>query len=262
MSPIIKNIEWIFFDIGNVIFSDTIAVCYIYEAIFAEAKKQNPNLRFADLLSERERFILEERDGGHHRRVGAKFLGADGYQRLKPYFLAELSRNYALYHKVMPSAVDLIVNLASQYKIGVAANQVSGCRDVLGESGILEALSLVWLSEEVGFSKPDSQFFEKLLERLDCHPEQTVMIGDRIDADITPAKRLGMKTIHYCRRFSPPPESEVKATGLAYASEYFASAERVSIPEISPENDDEKPDRTVRDITEVPAMILSFNSNP
>ncbi len=38
-------------------------------------------------------------------------------------------------------------------------------------------------------------FFEIALERSSCKPENAVMIGDRIDNDIVPAKQLGMKTI-------------------------------------------------------------------
>jgi len=33
------------------------------------------------------------------------------------------------------------------------------------------------------------------LERAGCKPEEAVMIGDRIDNDIVPAKSLGMRTV-------------------------------------------------------------------
>ena len=46
-----------------------------------------------------------------------------------------------------------------------------------------------------GVSKPDRHIFEIALERSCCKPENAVMIGDRIDNDIVPAKQLGMKTI-------------------------------------------------------------------
>ena len=50
-------------------------------------------------------------------------------------------------------------------------------------------------SAEEGVAKPDPRLFEIALERASCLPSQAVMIGDRIDNDIIPAKRLGMKTI-------------------------------------------------------------------
>lgn len=56
-------------------------------------------------------------------------------------------------------------------------------------------IDLVIASAEEGVSKPDRRIFEIALERSGCKPENAVMIGDRIDNDIVPAKQLGMKTI-------------------------------------------------------------------
>lgn len=56
-------------------------------------------------------------------------------------------------------------------------------------------IDLVIASAEEGVSKPDRRIFEIALERSGCKPENAVMIGDRIDNDIIPAKQLGMKTI-------------------------------------------------------------------
>lgn len=50
-------------------------------------------------------------------------------------------------------------------------------------------------SAEEGVAKPDGRIFEIALERSRCKPEQAVMIGDRIDNDIVPAKLMGMRTI-------------------------------------------------------------------
>ncbi len=33
------------------------------------------------------------------------------------------------------------------------------------------------------------------LKEADCKPDEAVMIGDRIDNDILPAKKLGVKTV-------------------------------------------------------------------
>ena len=48
---------------------------------------------------------------------------------------------------------------------------------------------------KLGLSKPDLAIFELAMERTGCEPEHAVMVGDRIDNDITPAKSLGWKTI-------------------------------------------------------------------
>ena len=43
--------------------------------------------------------------------------------------------------------------------------------------------------------KPDIRIFEYALDKANCSPQETCMIGDRLDNDILPAKSLGMKTV-------------------------------------------------------------------
>lgn len=43
--------------------------------------------------------------------------------------------------------------------------------------------------------KPDVRVFSQAAERLKVAPQECVMVGDRIDDDIVPAKSLGMRTI-------------------------------------------------------------------
>lgn len=50
-------------------------------------------------------------------------------------------------------------------------------------------------SAEEGISKPNPRIFEIALGRADCKAEHAVMIGDRIDNDVVPAKKMGMKTV-------------------------------------------------------------------
>ena len=54
---------------------------------------------------------------------------------------------------------------------------------------------LIIASAEEGLEKPDPRIFQLALSRAGCLPQRAVMIGDRLDNDIAPAKRLGFKTI-------------------------------------------------------------------
>ena len=61
--------------------------------------------------------------------------------------------------------------------------------------GIAKYIRLSISSAEEGVAKPDSAIFRLALERASCFAENAVMIGDRLDNDIIPAKHLGMHTI-------------------------------------------------------------------
>ncbi len=43
--------------------------------------------------------------------------------------------------------------------------------------------------------KPDIGFFEYALSKAGCEPSEAIMIGDRLDNDVFPAKKLSMITI-------------------------------------------------------------------
>ena len=47
--------------------------------------------------------------------------------------------------------------------------------------------------------KPSVKGFERLLSELNVLPGQCVMVGDRVDHDLTPAKSLGMYTVRITR---------------------------------------------------------------
>ncbi|MYA76953.1 MAG: HAD family hydrolase [Gemmatimonadetes bacterium] len=47
----------------------------------------------------------------------------------------------------------------------------------------------------MGVKKPDQRFFETILANADTKASEAIMIGDRLDNDIIPARRIGMKTI-------------------------------------------------------------------
>lgn len=67
----------------------------------------------------------------------------------------------------------------------------------------------VW-SFEQGFSKPDPHVFQILVTRLEARgisAAETLMIGDRLDNDIEPARAHGLQTWHLTASPGPTPKS-------------------------------------------------------
>ena len=81
------------------------------------------------------------------------------------------------------------------YQLGIIANQEPGAKDRLDAWGLGRYFSVIASSAELGVSKPDKEIFLQALTIAECRPENAVMVGDRLDNDIRPAKELGMKTI-------------------------------------------------------------------
>ena len=82
--------------------------------------------------------------------------------------------------------------------VGIVGNQT------VRAGGLLRGLKLptdfVATSDDWGVTKPDLAFFEKLIEVAPVDdPQRIVYVGDRIDNDIAPAKRVGMRTAYIQR---------------------------------------------------------------
>ena len=106
----------------------------------------------------------------------------------EPVFEPQLERLY-------PDTEECLERLSRKYKIGIIANQILGTEQRLEKYGIRKYIDVIVASAEEGVAKPDKRIFEIALERAKCSAEQAVMLGDRIDNDIVPAKNMGMKTI-------------------------------------------------------------------
>ncbi len=76
--------------------------------------------------------------------------------------------------------------------IGIAGNQPAGVETQLRDAGLdvdFIASSAAW-----GVTKPSSEFFSRVITAAQCDAEQILYVGDRLDNDVLPARRAGMRT--------------------------------------------------------------------
>ena len=97
--------------------------------------------------------------------------------------------------KLYDGTRSLLSCLHGKYKLGIIANQSLGTQQRIDTWGIGKHFDLVIASAEAGCAKPDLKIFTMALDKAKCEPSHAFMIGDRLDNDIIPAKKLGMKTV-------------------------------------------------------------------
>jgi putative hydrolase of the HAD superfamily len=170
-----ENIEWVFFDVGSTIIDEHIAYEHRMKDIADLA-----NTTYSSVYETAMEFYKQNKKGDLET---AKLLGVD------------LTKWHKEDEVLYSDAYECLEILSGRYKIGIIANQSLGTKDRLEQHGILQYIDLVIASAEEGVAKPDKKIFEMALERGNCKPNNAVMIGDRIDNDIIPAKLLGMHTI-------------------------------------------------------------------
>jgi HAD superfamily hydrolase (TIGR01509 family) len=66
---------------------------------------------------------------------------------------------------------------------------------ILERQGIAGRVDAIVLSSEIGKRKPHPAIFERALAELGTEPSDAVFVGDRLDADILGASRVGMTTV-------------------------------------------------------------------
>ena len=226
------SIRYLFFDIGYTLVDEDA----VWEARCRE-QADMPEARTLGLSAGDIYREIEEASRQYlpqYRAVVKKY----GFTLAAP-FRGELETLY-------PEAPAVLAALSEKYRLGVIANQAKGLKERLSigfmgngtnatliinsrEWGVLSYFSAVASSWEAGFLKPDPALFRYALSLAGCAPEEAVMIGDRLDNDIFPAKALGMKTV--------------------WIRQGFGALQTPKGPEYTP-------DYTVDSLTELPGIFL------
>lgn len=97
--------------------------------------------------------------------------------------------------KLYGGAEAVLKSLSSKYGLGIIANQSDGLEARLNGWGIAKYFTHVISSWDYHVMKPDVRLFEAAVKKTGFKPEETAMVGDRLDNDIFPAKSLGIKTV-------------------------------------------------------------------
>ena len=97
--------------------------------------------------------------------------------------------------ELMDGITGFLIESSRCYKVGVLGQYGIDFRNFLENKNILKYFTYREIQDDYIFTKPDTRYFEAILKKCNCKAEESVMVGDRIDKDIIPAKLVGMKTI-------------------------------------------------------------------
>lgn len=100
---------------------------------------------------------------------------------------------------VFPDSIPTLRELRRRgFAIGAVTNRALGGRrfaDELRESGMIDLFDALAISCDDGWLKPHPALFRRALEELRVPPEEAVMVGDQLRADVMGAKALGMAAV-------------------------------------------------------------------
>ena len=219
------SIEFVFLDIGGVIYDDR-----VYAEAWRRALRE-AGASFTDAEFDEEYAACRAaQDRSFRRRLADRFLGTDAD-------LAALETMAARHWDYPPSALhdDVVGCLATLraagYRLGVIANQPSQVRGAMARDGLVSSFEVWGVSDDLGLHKPDPALFVHALETAGVEPGRAVMVGDRLDYDVLPAKAAGMRTVWVLRGEAPDEPSP----------------EQLAVP-----------DAAIRDLTQLPDALASL----
>jgi HAD superfamily hydrolase (TIGR01549 family) len=211
-----SHLDVVFLDVGGPIYGDR----PYYEALLAAIKELRPD---ADEKAFWAEFQAARRDqrGPFTRRLSLLFVGEDELDGV-------IDRGRDLWHyrpeDLQPDVRPTLETLSRSYRLGVLANQERWVREVLARDGLAGYFDVWAVSAEVGSEKPDPAIFEHALAEAGSPAERCVMVGDRLDNDIIPARRQGLKGIWLLRGEAP---DEPTREQLAQADAAIGSLEEL-----------------------------------
>jgi putative hydrolase of the HAD superfamily len=103
---------------------------------------------------------------------------------------------FELAEHVQPEAGarEAVGRLAARLRVGVVTNGGAAQRDKLARLGLADVVHAVFVSSELGASKPASAIFERALQWTEVAPYDVLFAGDDPIVDLAPAAAHGMVT--------------------------------------------------------------------
>jgi HAD superfamily hydrolase (TIGR01549 family) len=156
---------------------------------------------------EREQTCVEQGSLVILKRTLAEFTSekiADSDLRKAIDALYSLSEKY---WEIEEDAIPCLESLKAEgYHLGIISNAADSqdVNQLLQKGKIAPYFEQVIISAEFGLRKPHPKIFHKALSFWKAQPEEAVMIGDTLNADIIGAQNVNMSAVWITRRTDPP----------------------------------------------------------
>lgn len=107
---------------------------------------------------------------------------------------------FDLYSQVTQISLEMAEIIERLHQAGYTVSLMSNTHDIHAKSnnlkGFYDIFDYVFLSNEIGFIKPDLEKYKYVMKKLDTKPKKCVFIDDKI-RNLVPARELGIIVIRY-----------------------------------------------------------------
>jgi HAD superfamily hydrolase (TIGR01549 family) len=201
-----SHLDVVFFDIGGPIYGDR----PYYKALWKAINEIRPDASESEFWEEFEACRRDQK-GPFTRRLGLRFVEQDDLDRV-------IERGHELWEyppeSLHPDVRPTLQSLHGTYRIGVLANQQEWIRETLKRDALTPFFDVWAISAELGVEKPDPRIFLTAVATVGVPAGRCVMVGDRLDNDMIPARAQGMKGVWLLRGEAPDQPTPEQLTGV------------------------------------------------
>lgn len=200
------NIQHIFFDLDHTLWDFEKNSDLVFQKVF---NKHNISIPLKDFLDVYKPINFEYWRLYREEKVTKSELR---YQRLKKTFD---TINYSIsdqlidviaieyidflphFNYLFPNTIEILDYLKEKYQLHIITNGFDEIQSKkMNSSNIIHYFDAIITSESVGVKKPNPKVFEHALKLANAKKENSIMIGDSIEADVLGAINIGIKAIH------------------------------------------------------------------
>ncbi len=106
----------------------------------------------------------------------------------------------------LEGAEELLTEFSKKYRLFIVSNGTARVQDGrIERSGIAKYFEKIFISQRIGYNKPDVRFFDKCFEIIgDLEKKDCFIVGDSLTSDILGGKNAGITTVWFNLRSSKP----------------------------------------------------------
>lgn len=208
MTSILGKIEVIFFDLDNTLHDNSKGMALALQKTYQQFQERLAPVTEEEFLEAHRKLVVKlvrEYQAGVLQEAApweATYRFQQMFKQLKlpnKGLVAELAETFNGLRRecvqLYPGVKDLLNRLKPHYQIAILSNGPSDLqRKKLRWLSLYETFDWIFISGEIGYNKPDVRVFQYVVRATRVKPEESVMIGDTVEADLA-AKQLRMKTL-------------------------------------------------------------------
>ncbi|MBU2046944.1 MAG: HAD-IA family hydrolase, partial [Bacteroidetes bacterium] len=108
---------------------------------------------------------------------------------------------------LFPHTHETLTYLQQKYKLHLISNGFKESTEYkVKNTNLTPYFQNVIISEVLGINKPDKAIFQYAIDKAKASTQQSLMIGDSIEADVRGALNFGMDAIYFNPNFAEIPE--------------------------------------------------------